>query len=152
MSCDFRDTGHSPLLVLIRKASSFSTREGTHSRGDRGRRCGGSLSCAKGLMPKSHFLCKATETNEDGRPRIQHRFPHGKMKKLAERAGFEPAVRFDSYDGLANRSFRPLRHLSARIRSRRNIERFLKKSSESGNFSEETGVRNESGRKTKRKS
>jgi hypothetical protein len=29
-----------------------------------------------------------------------------------ERAGFEPAVRFNPYDGLANRSFRPLRHLS----------------------------------------
>ena len=34
-------------------------------------------------------------------------------KKMAERAGFEPAVEFDPYDGLANRSFRPLRHLSA---------------------------------------
>ena len=32
---------------------------------------------------------------------------------MAERAGFEPAVEFDPYDGLANRSFRPLRHLSA---------------------------------------
>ena len=32
---------------------------------------------------------------------------------MAERAGFEPAVRCYSYDGLANRSFRPLRHLSA---------------------------------------
>ena len=31
---------------------------------------------------------------------------------MAERAGFEPAVRFETYDGLANRSFRPLRHLS----------------------------------------
>ena len=33
---------------------------------------------------------------------------------MAERAGFEPAVEFDPYDGLANRSFRPLRHLSAK--------------------------------------
>ncbi len=31
---------------------------------------------------------------------------------LVVRAGFEPAVRFDPYDGLANRSFRPLRHLT----------------------------------------
>lgn len=31
---------------------------------------------------------------------------------MAERAGFEPAVRFDAYDGLANRCFRPLSHLS----------------------------------------
>ena len=32
---------------------------------------------------------------------------------MAERGGFEPPVEFDPYDGLANRSFRPLRHLSA---------------------------------------
>src|SRR5690349_14351828 len=30
----------------------------------------------------------------------------------AEREGFEPSVQFNPYDGLANRSFRPLRHLS----------------------------------------
>lgn len=30
----------------------------------------------------------------------------------AERTGFEPAVRFDPYIGLANRRFRPLSHLS----------------------------------------
>ena len=38
---------------------------------------------------------------------------HFLAQKMAERAGFEPAVGFDPYDGLANRSFRPLRHLSA---------------------------------------
>ena len=32
--------------------------------------------------------------------------------KVAERVGFEPTVQFDPYDDLANRSFRPLRHLS----------------------------------------
>ena len=37
---------------------------------------------------------------------------------MAERAGFEPAVRCYPYDGLANRSFRPLRHLSCTIRIR----------------------------------
>jgi hypothetical protein len=31
---------------------------------------------------------------------------------VAERAGFEPAVAFEGYDGLANRCFRPLSHLS----------------------------------------
>ena len=31
---------------------------------------------------------------------------------MAERAGFEPAVRCNPYDGLANRYFRPLSHLS----------------------------------------
>lgn len=31
---------------------------------------------------------------------------------FAEREGFEPSVQFNPYDGLANRSFRPLRHLS----------------------------------------
>src|SRR5688500_162594 len=30
----------------------------------------------------------------------------------AERTGFEPAVQFDPYTGLANRRFRPLSHLS----------------------------------------
>ena len=34
---------------------------------------------------------------------------------MAERAGFEPAVRCDPYDDLANRCFRPLSHLSARV-------------------------------------
>ena len=33
-------------------------------------------------------------------------------KILAERVGFEPTVQFNPYDDLANRSFRPLRHLS----------------------------------------
>ncbi len=31
---------------------------------------------------------------------------------IAERVGFEPTVQFNPYDDLANRSFRPLRHLS----------------------------------------
>ena len=44
---------------------------------------------------------------------------------MAERAGFEPAVEFDPYDGLANRSFRPLRHLSAHIFELYSIIRFL---------------------------
>ena len=30
----------------------------------------------------------------------------------AVREGFEPSVQFNPYDGLANRSFRPLRHLT----------------------------------------
>ena len=41
--------------------------------------------------------------------------PEKKSKKMAERGGFEPPVEFDPYDGLANRSFRPLRHLSASV-------------------------------------
>jgi hypothetical protein len=32
---------------------------------------------------------------------------------FAERVGFEPTVQFNPYDDLANRSFRPLRHLSS---------------------------------------
>ena len=44
---------------------------------------------------------------------------------MAERAGFEPAVEFDPYDGLANRSFRPLRHLSALTLELYSIIRFL---------------------------
>ena len=34
---------------------------------------------------------------------------------LAERRGFEPPVEVSPYDGLANRCFRPLSHLSARL-------------------------------------
>jgi hypothetical protein len=32
--------------------------------------------------------------------------------ELAERGGFEPPVQFNPYNGLANRRFRPLSHLS----------------------------------------
>ena len=32
--------------------------------------------------------------------------------KVAERAGFEPAIPVSQYDGLANRWFQPLTHLS----------------------------------------
>src|SRR3954469_6144430 len=47
---------------------------------------------------------------------------HGKLgvkEKLAERGGFEPPIRFYSYNGLANRRFRPLSHLSAQSRQTR---------------------------------
>ena len=37
-----------------------------------------------------------------------------RIKELAERRGFEPPVDLSTYDGLANRCFRPLSHLSAR--------------------------------------
>ena len=33
--------------------------------------------------------------------------------KVAERGGFEPPIQFYSYNGLANRRFRPLSHLSS---------------------------------------
>ena len=33
-------------------------------------------------------------------------------EKMAEREGFEPSIRFDPYDALAKRCFRPLSHLS----------------------------------------
>ena len=59
---------------------------------------------------------------------------------MAERGGFEPPVEFDPYDGLANRSFRPLRHLSATVqnvfytilRFRVKSRRILKKNSKNG--------------------
>src|SRR5205814_7696358 len=38
--------------------------------------------------------------------------PGPRPRNLAEREGFEPSVRFYPYNGLANRPFRPLRHLS----------------------------------------
>jgi hypothetical protein len=36
---------------------------------------------------------------------------------MAERGGFEPPVRFYSYNGLANRRLQPLGHLSAAMRA-----------------------------------
>src|SRR5580692_5958231 len=36
----------------------------------------------------------------------------GASNSSAERVGFEPTVQCNPYDDLANRSFRPLRHLS----------------------------------------
>ncbi len=44
--------------------------------------------------------------------KIIYAFETRRKWRMAERAGFEPAVQYDPYDGLANRSFRPLRHLS----------------------------------------
>jgi hypothetical protein len=38
------------------------------------------------------------------------------QKKMAERGGFEPPVRFYPYNSLANCRFRPLSHLSNRAR------------------------------------
>jgi hypothetical protein len=37
---------------------------------------------------------------------------------VAERVGFEPTVQCYPYDDLANRSFRPLRHLSILFKGR----------------------------------
>ena len=45
-----------------------------------------------------HYVCKWLIINK---------------KKLAERGGFEPPVQCYPYNGLANRHFRPLSHLSA---------------------------------------
>ena len=37
------------------------------------------------------------------------------ITKMAERGGFEPPVGCYTYDGLANRYFRPLSHLSCDV-------------------------------------
>ena len=39
----------------------------------------------------------------------------GKRKIVAEREGFEPSVPVSQYDGLANRWFKPLTHLSVAL-------------------------------------
>ncbi len=39
-------------------------------------------------------------------------------RDLAERGGFEPPIRFNPYNGLANRRFRPLSHLSIKLITR----------------------------------
>ena len=62
-------------------------------------------SSARTLAAGSHPLFSAaTKRRPRGGGRLWFR--------LAERAGFEPAVRCYAYDGLANRCFRPLSHLS----------------------------------------
>ena len=52
-------------------------------------------------------LARARECGHYGRK-------HWVKWKLAERGGFEPPIRFNPYNGLANRRFRPLSHLSNR--------------------------------------
>ena len=47
--------------------------------------------------------------------------PH-RRRKLAERGGFEPPVQCYLYTGLANRPYRPLRHLSESRRLRKEPE------------------------------
>jgi hypothetical protein len=39
------------------------------------------------------------------------------INKLAETEGFEPSVPYSQYDGLANRWFQPLTHVSAPVLS-----------------------------------
>jgi hypothetical protein len=48
-------------------------------------------------------------------PKAKRAPPERRTRLKTERAGFEPAVGFNPYDGLANRSYRPLRHLSTRL-------------------------------------
>ncbi len=58
----------------------------------------------------------ASQTRRDNRATLH---PELVIKKyvsqriVAERQGFEPWVNVSTYDDLANRSFRPLRHLSS---------------------------------------
>ncbi len=47
------------------------------------------------------------------RRRWRQRPAIGAPRNMAESGGFEPPVRFDPYDGLANRWFKPLTQLSA---------------------------------------
>ncbi len=57
------------------------------------------------------------ETNKKARqadPLGRNRLAFLLLLKMAEREGFEPSIQGDApYDGLANRCFRPLSHLSA---------------------------------------
>ena len=57
----------------------------------------------------------ATSTSQmwrDNRATLRPENFHCQLPKVAERVGVEPTVQFNPYDDLANRSFRPLRHLS----------------------------------------
>ena len=58
------------------------------------------------------ILCIHVRFFGEGGLRLKSQQRVGVGKKVAERAGFEPAVAFEGYDGLANRCFRPLSHLS----------------------------------------
>ena len=57
----------------------------------------------------------ASQTRRDNRATLHPEWLSifNSIMKLAERQGFEPWVPISRYDDLANRSFRPLRHLSS---------------------------------------
>gem|GEM_PF-6840024 len=50
------------------------------------------------------------------------------------REGFEPSVQFNPYDGLANRSFRPLRHLTVPLCGDAKVNKVLKSPKDSFTF------------------
>ena len=72
-----------------------------------------SLSCEVG-MARFELATSWSQTRRDNRatlhPERKNSFLRANL--LAERVGVEPTVQFNPYDDLANRSFRPLRHLS----------------------------------------
>jgi hypothetical protein len=45
--------------------------------------------------------------------KMNHHFRRFLIKIMAETTGFEPVVVFNDYNGLANRRFQPLSHVSA---------------------------------------
>ena len=58
------------------------------------------------LNGNSEKLASTRVVKDDNATRKRHK------KNLAERGGFEPPIRFNPYNGLANRRLQPLGHLS----------------------------------------
>ena len=67
------------------------------------------------LVPRFVKPCGSSSRMETSRRKKTPFNGSIRLGRLAERAGFEPAVRCDTYDDLANRCFRPLSHLSGRV-------------------------------------
>ena len=59
------------------------------------------------LQNSMQYGFAAIDENQNATSHLSDNLSHS-----AEREGFEPSIQFNPYDGLANRSFRPLRHLS----------------------------------------
>ena len=82
--------------------------DGTNNKGTRN----GALSCYVG-MARFELATSWSQTRRDNRATLHpERKTVDKIYFVAERVGVEPTVQFNPYDDLANRSFRPLRHLS----------------------------------------
>ena len=71
---------------------------------------------AECLLASSILCCRGGMQGQCARQLKKAKVYHCSKMLLAERGGFEPPVDFKPYDGLANRCFRPLSHLS-RFRS-----------------------------------
>ncbi len=97
-------------LPFFKKIASLQRvlRDDTNNKGT----ISGALFCFVG-MARFELATSWSQTRRDNRATLHpERKAVSKIFFVAERVGVEPTVQFNPYDDLANRSFRPLRHLS----------------------------------------